>query len=219
MNETTASQDAQVELLGLIAGASLSAFEQTAAASALTEDVAARLVLARIAAQRLARLDGIEAELTARGARVVDAVEPFRVPLSAFARHAAARDHGEALVRLCVLGGLAADFVARVRAHLDDALAGALDRAVDDGGLRDEPARLLGAVLAADPDQQGALAMYARRLLGETFSQTQRVCAARPALTQLVTGCDEGDDLAAIGDLMAELAGSHAKRLATLGLA
>lgn len=215
------TSDAQSQLLGLVAYASLSAFEQTAAASAIAPQVEQKLVLGRLAAQRFTHLGRLEATLAAAGGDVTRAMAPFVTPVDGFNHHTRPEDWAQALVKLCVVGGLVADFAAEVAPHLDEASRDILLGSIDDGELAAEPGRMLSGALAAEPEAAGRLAMYARRLLGEALSQAQRVCAAQPVLTEQLTGRagQGGEDLAAIGDLMARLAGHHAARLAEIGLA
>lgn len=212
---------AQTELLGLVAYGSLAAFERTAQASAAATSVDDKLVLARIAAQRFTHLGRLENELVQRGSSLRAAMEAFVAPIDAFNQHTEPRTWGEALVKLCIIGGLVQDFAHEVTPHLDPELREILTGSIDDGVLADEPGRMLAEALAEDPDQQGRLSLFGRRMLGEALSQAQRVAAARSTLTALLTGLgqDGGDDLAAISNLMSRLAAAHATRMESLGLA
>ena len=212
---------AHVELLGLLAQGSLSAFAHTANASSAAWTTEERLDLARIAAQRFSHLGRLEAELSARGAGLVQAMEPFGAPSDDFGAHTRSAQWPEMLVKNCIIGGLASDFADAVRPSLPSELAEILMGSLDDGDLAGRPAEMLAGVLAKEPDLQGRLALHGRRLLGEALSQVQRVAAGHPELTGLITGVhdDSGDDLAAISQLMADLATSHSRRMESLGLA
>ncbi|GAA1396920.1 ferritin-like fold-containing protein [Luteococcus peritonei] len=217
----TKQSEPRTNLLGLVAYASLAAFEQTAAASAIAPRVEQKMVLARLAAQRFTHLGRLESTLEAGGADIARAMDAFVAPVDGFNVHTAPADWGHALVKLCVVGGLVGDFAQTVSPQLDEASRDILLGSIDDGVLASEPGRMLAEVLEEDPAQRDRLAMYARRLLGEMLSQAQRVSASQPALTELLTGRSGsgGEDLAAIGDLMAGLATRHAERLSSLGLA
>ncbi|CAM5291145.1 hypothetical protein SBADM41S_06809 [Streptomyces badius] len=66
----------------------------------------------------------------------------------------------------------------------------------------------------------GRLALWARRLMGEALSQSQRVVADRDALsTMLVGGVADGFDLAEVGRMFSRITEAHTKRMAALGLA
>lgn len=210
--------DARTQLLGLVACCSLSAFEQTASASARAPQVEQKLVLARLAAQRFSHLGRLEQALAAQGVSVADAMQDFVAPVDAFTQHTQPRDWGQALVKLCVVGGLVADFAAAAGPNLKPAEREILLGSIDDGELSQEPGQMLAQVLQSDPEGTGALALYGRRLLGEALSQVQRISASRPELTQALTGQHDGRDLAAMGDLMAGLSLGHARRMEQLGL-
>ncbi|MGO4955764.1 ferritin-like fold-containing protein [Luteococcus sp. Sow4_B9] len=212
---------AEVELLGLVAYGSLAAFERTAASSAAAESIADKLQLARIAAQRFSHLDRLEQELVTRSSNLQAAMTPFAPPVDAFNQHTEPKTWSEALVKLCVVGGLVQDFASLVGPGLDPELQAILTGSIDDAELAPAPGRMLAAALAANPDDQGRLTLFARRLLGELLSQAQRVAARHPGLTSLITGHDQnsGDDLAEVSELMSRLAAAHADRMIALGLA
>lgn len=211
---------AETEFLGLVAYGSLAAFERTAAASATAAQLGDKLVLARIAGQRFSHLDRLERELVARGSSLEQAMAPFVGPVNAFNQHSEPRSAAEALVKLCVIGGLVGDFAAIVGNQLGPELRTILVGSIDDAELAAEPGRMLAAAIAGEPDQVGRLALYGRRLLGEALSQAQSVASRHPQLTGLLTGLTgaEGDDLAAISELMTRLASAHALRMEQLGL-
>lgn len=215
---------ARLDFLGLVGYTSLSAFEQAALAQAMAPAVEQKLVLARIAARRFDHLGLLEGEVSGLGGELTTAMRPFAGAVDSFNQHTATTLWAEALAKLVVVGGLTADFATEVvpnlaeePGRLDEVLRGALD----DGDLAGAPLDMLTAVLDADPELTGRVALHARRLLGELFSQAQRVAAAHPELTGLLTGHGrgDGDDLAALSDLMARLAARHAKRMERLGLA
>ncbi|ROR52907.1 tRNA-(MS[2]IO[6]A)-hydroxylase MiaE-like protein [Luteococcus japonicus] len=211
----------QIELLGLVAYGSLAAFERTAQASAAATSIDDKLVLARIAAQRFTHLGRLETELARRGSTLKAAMEAFVAPIDSFNQHTEPRTWGEVLVKLCIIGGLVQDFADEISGHLDAGLREILTGSIDDGELASEPGQMLARALQEDPEQQGRLALFGRRMLGEALSQAQRVAAARADLTGLLTGLgqDGGDDLAAISHLMSRLAAAHATRMESLGLA
>lgn len=218
---STGSRAAEAELLGLVAYGSLAAFERTAAAATNATSIQDKLLLARIAAQRFSHLDRLERELVARGSDLRGAMQQFMKPVDAFNEHTEPRTWAEALVKLCIVGGLVHDFADGVSGHLSPELREIFIGSVDDAEFAAEPGRMLREAIAADPDQAGRLALYGRRLLAEALSQAQRVAAREGELTTMLTGLDEnsGDDLAAISALMTRLAAAHGERMETLGLA
>ncbi|CAM5724366.1 hypothetical protein SFUMM280S_11048 [Streptomyces fumanus] len=71
---------------------------------------------------------------------------------------------------------------------------------LDDTGHAGFAVEKVRAAIDADPRVGGRLALWARRLMGEALSQSQRVVADRDALsTMLVGGVADGFDLAEVG--------------------
>jgi tRNA-(MS[2]IO[6]A)-hydroxylase MiaE-like protein len=63
----------------------------------------------------------------------------------------------------------------------------------------------------------GRLALWGRRMVGETLSQAQRVAVDRAGLTTLLMGT-EGTDVVAVNRMFSRLIENHAARMRRLGL-
>ncbi len=212
-----------VDLLGAVAYGALTAFTRLAADAALAPDLTGRAEMAALAAAEMAHVERVRAHLTDRGVDLVTAMAPFEAVLDAFAARTAPRNWGEALVGAYVGRTLAVDLVAATGAVPDGAEGG--DEAVaellrgPDAGREaagesgfDAFAERAVVDLVADEQTRGHLALWGRRLLGETLAAAAEVLDAHPeAATALLGGTSRHVVFKA-------LKSRHAKRLHALGL-
>ena len=216
---------ASVDLLGAVAYGALTAFTRLAADAALAPDLTGRAEMAALAAVEMAHVERVRAHLAARGVDLVTAMAPFAAVLDAFAARTASRDWGEALVGAYVGRTLAVDLVAATGA------VGAEDSPGQDGG---EAAELLRgpdagreaagesgfdafaeravAELLADARTRATLALWGRRLLGETLAAAAEALDQHPATSSALLG---GTSRAAV---FKALKSRHSRRLHALGL-
>jgi tRNA-(MS[2]IO[6]A)-hydroxylase (MiaE)-like len=220
-----------VDLLGAVAYGALTAFTRLAADAALAPDLVGRAEMAALAAVEMAHVERVRAHLAARGVDLVTAMAPFAAVLDAFAARTASRDWGEALVGAYVGRTLAVDLVAAAGA-LGDGDGGDGDGAGDAGD--GEAAELLRgpdagreaggesgfdafaeravAERATDERTRGRLALWGRRLLGETLAAAAEVLDEHPdAAAALLGGTSRSTVFKA-------LKSRHAKRVSALGL-
>ena len=208
-----------VELLGAVAYGALTAFTRLAADAALAPDLTGRAEMAALAAAEMAHVERVRAHLTGRGVDLVTAMAPFAAVLDAFAARTAARNWGEALVGAYVGRTLAVDLVAATGADGgDDAVAAELLRGPDAGREAagesgfDAFAERAVVDLLADEETRGHLALWGRRLLGETLAAAAEVLEEHPdAATALLGGTSRQTVFKA-------LKSRHSKRLQALGL-
>ncbi|MEJ2864859.1 ferritin-like fold-containing protein [Actinomycetospora flava] len=209
-----------VDLLGAVAYGALTAFTRLAADAALAPDIAGRAEMAALAAVEMAHVERIRAHLDTRGVDLVTSMAPFAPVLDSFAARTASREWGEALVGAYVGRTLAVDLVAATGAAdgAADDLGGELLRGPDAGreasGESGFDAFAERAVrdVAVDEQTRGRLAMWGRRLLGETLAAAAEVLDAHPQAASALLG---GTSRAAV---FKALKSRHSKRLAALGL-
>jgi hypothetical protein len=220
---------ASVDLLGAVAYGALTAFTRLAADAALAPDLTGRAEMAALAAVEMAHVERVRAHLAARGVDLVTAMAPFAAVLDAFAARTASRDWGEALVGAYVGRTLAVDLVAATGA------VGAVDvegsAGEDEGG---EAAELLRgpdagreaagesgfdafaeralAELLADARTRAKLALWGRRLLGETLAAAAEAIDQHPATSSALLGGTSR------GAVFKALKSRHSRRLHALGL-
>ncbi|GAA4909540.1 tRNA-(MS[2]IO[6]A)-hydroxylase MiaE-like protein [Actinomycetospora succinea] len=212
----TAAQDPPVDLLGAVAYGALTAFTRLAADAALAPDLTGRAEMAALAAVEMAHVERIREHLDSRGVDLVTSMAPFAPVLDSFAARTASRDWGEALVGAYVGRTLAVDLVAATGAA--DAPGGELLRGPDAGREAggesgfDAFAERAVREVAVDDQTRGRLAMWGRRLLGETLAAAAEVLDEHPQAAAALLG---GTGRAVV---FKALKSRHTKRLAALGL-
>jgi len=191
-----------IDLLGLLAYASLVAFFRLADDASLAVALADKADLAEMAVAQFGHFQVLRERIAKLGADSQEAMRPFVEPVDAFHARTAPADWLEGLVKAYVGDGIAADFY----------------RVIADSGHAEFAIRRVREAIAADPAVAGRLALWARRLVGEALSQAQRVAAEREPLARLLAGGSPAQ-LGEIGRMFAALTDAHAQRMAALGLA
>jgi hypothetical protein len=214
---------ASVDLLGAVAYGALTAFTRLAADAALAPDLTGRAEMAALAAVEMAHVERVRAHLAARGVDLVTAMAPFAAVLDAFAARTASRDWGEALVGAYVGRTLAVDLVAAtgalgVEGEDDGGEAAELLRGPDAGREAagesgfDAFAERAVAELLADERTRAKLALWGRRLLGETLAAAAEALDQHPATSSALLGGTSR------GAVFKALKSRHSRRLHALGL-
>ncbi|MEV7347263.1 ferritin-like fold-containing protein [Streptomyces sp. NPDC093544] len=221
----TASVDPQyraavVDLLGALAYGELAAFERLAEDAKLAPTLGDKAELAKMASAEFHHFEQLRDRLSTVGVDATQAMEPFVAALDGFHRQTAPSDWLEGLVKAYVGDSIASDFYREVAARLDSDTRSLVLGVLDDTGHASFAIEKVRAAIDAEPRVGGRLALWARRLMGEALSQSQRVVAERDALsTMLVGGVADGFDLAEVGRMFSRITEAHTKRMAALGLA
>ncbi|GAQ70067.1 ferritin-like fold-containing protein [Streptomyces turgidiscabies] len=211
---------AVVDLLGALAYGELAAFERLAEDAKLAPTLVDKSELAKMASAEFHHFEQIRNRLTEIGADATQAMEPFVAALDGFHKQTAPSDWLEGLVKAYVGDSIASDFYREVAARLDSDTRKLVLAVLDDTGHASFAIEKVRAAIDAEPRVGGRLALWARRLMGEALSQSQRVVADRDALsTMLVGGVADGFDLAEVGRMFSRITEAHTKRMAALGLA
>lgn len=202
-----------VELLGAVAYGELRAFTRLAADAERAPDLAGRAELASLAAVEAGHYRTIAEHLAGRGVDVLAAMAPFVEALDAFHRRTEPRDWPEALVAAHLGRGLAADLQTEVAERWSGPADEAeLIRAVTPDPGFDTFAERAVHALCEDPRTHDRLALWGRRLLGETVAAASIVLDEYPALVALL-GAEEGR-----APLFKRLKSRHGRRMQALGL-
>ncbi|PVZ08541.1 ferritin-like fold-containing protein [Actinomycetospora cinnamomea] len=207
-----------VDLLGAVAYGALTAFTRLAADAALAPDLTGRAEMAALAAVEMAHVERVRAHLAARDVDLVTAMAPYAALLDAFAARTASRDWGEALVGAYVGRTLAVDLVAATGAAEAEGEAAELLRGPDAGREAagesgfDTFAERAVADLVADERTRARLAMWGRRLLGETLAAAAEVLDEHPTAASALLGG------ASRNAVFKALKSRHSRRLHALGL-
>jgi hypothetical protein len=210
--------DGVIDVLGLLAYASLVAFFRLADDASLTHSLSDKADLAGLAATQFGHFGMLRDRIAELGADPQVAMAPFVEPLDAFHARTAPSDYLESLVKAQVGDGIAADFYRVVASFLDETSRGIVLTGLADTGHADFAIARVRDAVATDPAIAGRLALWARRLLGEALSQAQRVAADREPLARLLAGGTTAQ-LGEIGRMFAELTDAHSARMSALGLA
>jgi hypothetical protein len=211
-------QDGVLDLLGLLAYASLTAFFRLADDASLALALSDKTALAEMAVAEFGHYQLLRARLEESSADPEAAMQPFVAPVDAFHARTAPSDWLEGLVKAYVGDGIAADFYRTVAQVLEPKTRDLVLTVLADTGHAEFVIARVRAAVEADPRVAGRLALWARRLVGEALGQAQRVAAEREPLARLLVGGDAGQ-LGNIGRMFARLTDEHAARMAALGLA
>lgn len=213
-----AEPDGVLDLLGLLAYASLTAFFRLSDDAALAVALSDKTALAEMAVAEFAHFQLLRSRIEETSADPTMAMEPFVEPVDEFHARTAPSDWLEGLVKAYVGDGIAADFYRTVAQVLEPATRDLVLTVLADTGHAEFVTARVRAAVDADPRVAGRLALWARRLVGEALGQAQRVAAERESLARLVAGGDPSQ-LGNVGRMFARLTDAHAARMAALGLA
>ncbi|HSP75962.1 MAG TPA: ferritin-like fold-containing protein [Cryobacterium sp.] len=194
--------------LGQAAYFQLGMFENLALAISIAPDLAAKEELSAAAGRALAKHQGLVAEIRRRGGEPSEVMEPFAPRLDAFREQTAGADWHELLLSCYLAAGLLDDFFIR----LSDGLPGDVGPRVahllgQDAGT-DVLVTHLKTAIAAGPERGSHLALWGRRLVGDTL------LVARSALPMEGITADESR----IEPVFTELIAAHTRRMDGLGL-
>ncbi len=210
--------DGVVDLLGLLAYASLVAFFRLADDASLAVSLPDKADLAQMAVTQFGHFQVLSGRIGELGADPQQAMAPFVEAIDAFHARTAPSDWLEGLVKAYVGDGIAADFYRVIAQLLDQPTRDLVLEVLADSGHAEFAIARVREAITADRAVAGRLALWARRLVGEALSQAQRVAADRAPLAGLLAG-GSAAQLGEISRMFAALADLHAQRMAALGLA
>jgi hypothetical protein len=200
------------DLLGMLAYASLLAFDRMAADARLAPDLHRRAILSEMAAVEISNYRRIADRLTARGADPATAMLPFVDALSGYHEATEPTDWLEALTKAYIGDGLADDFYRSIAATLPESERSLVLEVLHDSAYVEFAVSEIRAAFAADPKVAGRLSMWARRLVGEALSQATRVVGEHGAMLALIGDAEVGDEF------FLRLKRAHGDRMAAVGL-
>jgi len=210
------TQNAVVDLLGVLAYGELTAFDRLAEDARMAPTMTGRAALARMAAAEIGHFGLLCDRLIELGVDPEKAMSPFAGPIDAFHDGTRPSTWLEGLVKAYVGDGLAADFYREVANFLDDSSRALVLSVLADTGHARFAVREVRTAIEADPAVGGRLALWARRIVGEALTQSQRVIAERDQLAELlITGTG---DLTGVGALLNRITAAHTVRMTQLGL-
>ncbi|HSR85988.1 MAG TPA: ferritin-like fold-containing protein [Streptosporangiaceae bacterium] len=211
------SQDGVLDLLGLLAYASLTAFFRLSDDAALAISLADKTALAEMAVVEFGHFQLLRGRIEEMSTDPQAVMQPFVAAVDAFHARTAPADWLEGLVKAYVGDGIAEDFYRAVAQVLDPPTRDLVLTVLADAGHSEFVIARVREATELDARVAGRLALWARRLVGEALGQAQRVAAEREPLARLLGG-DATSQLGDIGRMFAQLTDAHAARMAALGL-
>ncbi len=205
-----------LDLLGMLAYATLSAFFRLSDDAALAESLPDKIALADMAVVQYGQYRRVLERLRELDADPGVTMEPFVLAIDDFHASTVPADWLEGLIKAYVGDGIAADFYRAIAAKLDPPIEELVLEVLADTGYSEFAVARVRQAIKADPQVAGRLALWARRLVGEALSQAQRVAAEREPLARLLAGGDASSR--EVGRMFASLTDQHTERMTTLGL-
>jgi len=207
-----------VDLLGLLAYASLTGFFRLADDAALAVALADKTALAEMAVAEFGHFQLLRRRLEDLTVDPNDAMVPFVSAVDDYHARTVPADWLEGLVKAYVGDGIAADFYRVAADRLDKPTRALVLDVLADTRRSEFAIAQVREAIAADPRVAGRLGLWARRLMGEAVGEARRVAAQREPLAQLLAD-GTASRLGEVGRLFARLTDAHAQRMAALGLA
>jgi hypothetical protein len=230
--ETVAETETVADFLGLLAGIEIAAFPGRGRAVALAGSAADKAAVGAIAVAGFRHFRGLCERLAELEADPDERMDPFRPAVTGFERRTEPGDLYEALVKLSIAEGLAADLHRLAAPNLDVRSRRLVEDVLAGDAHADVAVPRVHAATEADSALAARLSMWARRLVGEVLGRTQAAIAARPGLAELIIGTEpdrqaESERSAgragsaerpAIARAVNRCAGRHGGRMRDLGL-
>lgn len=201
-------------LLGRVAYLKLALFESASAVAGRATDLGDRESITRVAAAVLEQHTELSAMIEARGIASAVAMHPFTADIDRYRRRLSESGWHESVLTLHLSAGLLDDFFAGLAAGLPDPdgrrIAEILERDIGHDSL----VAVLQEGLAADKRLGSRLALWGRRLVGDTL------LVARGALADVrdAAGQPASTEERRIEPVMNDLIAAHTRRMDRLGL-
>lgn len=184
-------------------------FEGLTDAVAAAPDLAAKERLASAVAVSLDRFQALSAEITRTGVTPAEAMHPYGSGILFFQRATRGATWAENLVTSHITSGILDDFFLRVAGGLPDDLERRVRAIYTKGSHEALLSEQLRIVIELQPSQAAHLAMWGRRLVGDTILVARSALAAPPS---------SANDEARIEPVFTELIAAHTRRMDALGL-
>jgi hypothetical protein len=195
--------------LGLTSYLQLELYQGATRAVSGAPTLEAKDVLARVAGQTLSKHQRLTAEIRRRGEEPHVVMTPFAHVIEQYVERIDAADWHQHVLSLYLVGGLFDDFFASLAGGLRDGYRGDAIAILHDDTGRAELKELLQAALVTDEGLSSWLALWGRRLVGDTLLVSRAVLAlseGRPFVESEVE------------PVFTELIADHIRRMDGLGL-
>jgi hypothetical protein len=204
--------------LGQSAYVELGVFESLARAVAIAPNLAAKQELSIAAGRALSKHQGLVAEIRRRGAEPADVMAPFVPALDAFRAEITGADWTELLLSCYLVGGLLDDFFIRLSDGLPGEVGPRIAHLLGEDAGTVILATQIAAAIAADAPLASHLALWGRRLVGDTLliARSALAFAGTPNPTGRVSAAGAAE--ARIEPVFTDLIAAHTRRMDGLGL-
>lgn len=195
--------------LGLTAYLQLELYEAGARAVVGAPSLQAKDVLARVAGVTLSKQQRLADELRKRGREPHVAMTPFTPVIDQFIERLDVPDWHQHVISIYLVGGLFDGFFASLAAGLKDGYRQEAIAILREDTGREELRTLLAEEITADPALANRLALWGRRLVGDTLLVSRHVLSL-----------SEGRSFVAseVEPVFTELIADHIRRMDGLGL-
>ena len=204
------------ELFALLAYAEVAAFYRLTDEARMAPNLRGRISMASIAAAEMGHYELLRDALEHRGVDVVPAMSKFVSALENYHRLTTPSTWLEALVKTYVADALASALYLEIAGALPDEVADIVRAALSETGHSQFVVAEVRAAVTASSKQRSRLALWSRRLFGETITQAQYLLADHDQLVELVVSGAGG--LGQVTTFFDRLQETHDQRLRDLGL-
>jgi 1,2-phenylacetyl-CoA epoxidase catalytic subunit len=204
------------ELFALLAYAEVAAFYRLTDEARMAPTLRGRISMASIAAAEMGHYELLHDALENRGADVVSAMSKYVSALENYHRLTTPSTWLEALVKTYVADALASALYLEIAGGLPDKVADVVRVALAETGHSQFVVAEVRAAVTASSKQRSRLALWSRRLFGETITQAQYLLADHDELVDLVLA--SGSGLGQIDAFFDRLQETHDQRMRDLGL-
>lgn len=204
------------ELFALLAYAEIAAFYRLTDEARMAPDLRGRISMASIAAAEMGHYEVLRDALESRGVDAVSAMAKYVSALENYHRLTTPSTWLEALVKTYVADALASELYLEIAGGLPDECVDVVREALSETGHSQFVVAQVRAAVTTSSKQRSRLALWARRLFGETITQAQYLLADHDELVDLVVFGTHG--LAQLGGFFDRLQETHDRRMEELGL-
>ncbi|MCU1528967.1 MAG: hypothetical protein JWP75_2730 [Frondihabitans sp.] len=196
--------------LGLAAYLQLALFESLGRASSIAPSTRAKALTGLVATSTLERHKSLLTEIERTGGDAPELMQPHIVVIDDFQKRTGSGDWYEAILASYVAAGLLNDVFSRLAAGLPDDYRERVVAALERGASSDETQIVaeLSLQISVDPKLASRLALWGRRLVGDTLLVARAAIAAS----------HESADDERLEPVFTELIAAHTRRMDALGL-
>lgn len=198
-----------VSFLGQTAYLELAVFQSLSRVVAEAPNLAIKEGISVVAGEALAKHQGLVAELRKKKVDPAVAMQPFTQAIDQFEVLTRGRDWYETLLGIYITAGFLDDFFARLVTGLPRTVAARVSEVLTTAGSDSVIIAALREGMEADPDLGARLALWGRRLVGDT----QLVARSAIAASDTAEGIHRR-----IEPVFTDLLGAHSRRMDELGL-